>query len=55
MVVLMDRNWLRKIGYYEEEISLLVEALSVPFDPEQKREAPEPVGTCATLDSAPAA
>ena len=55
MVVLMDRNWLRKLGYDEEEISLLVEVLSGPADPEQKQEAPEPVGACATLDSAAAA
>ena len=55
MVVYMDRNWLRKIGYDEEEITLLVEALSVPFDPEQKREDTESALACATLDSAAAA
>ena len=55
MVVFMDRQWLRKIGYDEDEISLLVEALSWPSDLEQEREAPEPVGASATLDSAAAA
>ena len=51
----MDRHWLRKIGYDEEEITLLVEALSWPPDPEQEREAPEPVGASATLDTEAAA
>ena len=55
MVVFMDRNWLRKIGYDEDEISLLVEALSGPSDPNQKQEDPELVGACATLDTAAAA
>ena len=54
MVVLMDRHWLRKLGYDEEEITLLVEALSWPSDLEQGREAPEPVGASATLDTAAA-
>ena len=55
MVVCMDRHWLRKLDYDEDEITLLAEALSVPFDAEQKREAPEPVGASATLDIAAAA
>ena len=55
MVVCMDRNWLRKLGYDEEEITLLVEALSRQPNPEQGREAPEPVGASATLDTEAAA
>lgn len=51
----MDRHWLRKLDYDEDEISLLVEALSWQSNPEQEREAPEPVGASATLDSAAAA
>jgi hypothetical protein len=51
----MDRHWLRKLDYDEDEITLLAEALSVPFDPEQKREDTESALACATLDSAAAA
>ena len=55
MVVLMDRQWLRKLGYDEDERSLLSEVLSGPSDPEQKQEDPEPVLASATLDTAAAA
>ena len=55
MVVLMDRQWLRKIGYDEEEITLLAEVLSGPINPEETPDVPEPVLSCATLDSAAAA
>ena len=55
MVVLMDRNWLRKLGYDEDEISLLVEVLSGPTKPEETPDVPEPVWASATLDTAAAA
>ena len=55
MVVLMDRQWLRKLGYDEDEISLLVEVLSGPTNPEETPDVPEPVWASATLDTAAAA
>ena len=56
MVDCMDRNWLRKIGYDEDEIDLLAEILSGPAQPkpEEQLKLPEPVWSSATLHSAPA-